>query len=93
MQHNGRRVGFLYGRHHVETMGHEGASVQAQGDVECPVCAADSHRCVGQYGGHPDLIAWDIIEWWYSDAAIDSFTNPYYQGPCSLVQELELEGY
>ena len=23
------------------------------------------HRCVGQYGGHPDLIAWDVIEFLY----------------------------
>lgn len=26
------------------------------------------HRCVGPYGGHPDLIAWDVLEFLYQHA-------------------------
>lgn len=26
------------------------------------------HRCVGRYGGHPDLIAWDVAEFLYKHA-------------------------
>ena len=27
------------------------------------------HRCVGRFGGHPDLIAWDVIEFLYKHAS------------------------
>lgn len=27
------------------------------------------HRCVGRFGGHPDLIAWDVVEFLYKHTA------------------------
>lgn len=78
-------IGFVYGRHHVESIGYEGSSVEGDGgDAECPVCAAECHRCVGQYGGHPDLLAWDVVEWLWT--GMDSIDHTY--APRPFVQDL-----
>jgi hypothetical protein len=79
------RVGFIYGRCHVERTGHEGASIEQGGDVECAVCSTDSHRCIGEYGGHPDLIAWDIVEWLWT--GMDSLNCS--SDPCPFLKELD----
>lgn len=73
------RVGFLYGRHHVEALSHEGSeSDDDDSDVACPTCNVNGHRCVGAWGGHPDLVAWDLIEWlWTGRDATHPVPRPF----------------
>ena len=48
----------------------EGTTKTAKYECDTIVASNTSHsghhRCTGLYGGHPDLIAWDIIETLYS---------------------------
>jgi hypothetical protein len=87
---NGRdNVGFVYGRHYIETLRHEGATSEeshATADVNCPTCAAEGHSCVGQYGGFLDLAAWDLTEWLWT--GMDSTNHSYTPRP--FIQQLLL---
>lgn len=66
---NRTNVVFLSGRKHIDKLGECGSD----GKTEVGVCLMandtskygrappDMHRCTGPHGGHPDLIAWDVI--------------------------------
>ena len=67
------KLGYVYGRQHIEQVGHEGSSKNPTGDVDPPNSGKDGHRCVGRFGGYPDLAAWDVVEWLFEGR--DSFNN------------------
>jgi hypothetical protein len=52
---------FLDGRKHIDSIGMECGSNYHH---TVGICGGqeNAHRCTGKYGGHPDLIAWDVIE-------------------------------
>lgn len=74
-------VGFVYGRHHVEAVQHEGAERNASviGDADCATCNGNGHRCIGRYGGFPDLSAFDMAEWLWT--GMDSLNHTYLPRP------------
>ena len=85
----GNQVGFIYGRHHIDAVGNEGsdfrnATEQQPGDADCPSCSSSGHKCVGRYGGHPDLVAFDVAEWLWT--GMDSFNHSYTPRP--FIQDL-----
>ena len=61
----------VHSRAHIEALGHECGS---DGMTEIGLCwnrdettpygrkPSDMHRCTGPQGGHPDLLAWDVVE-------------------------------
>jgi hypothetical protein len=53
---------FLSGRKHIQAIGLECGSKLKKGMGHCGNRDPNDHRCVGPRGGHPDLLAWDIIE-------------------------------
>lgn len=56
-------VGFINGRRHVNAMHHEGAAAVRLQVNSCQRANAQNHRCMGAFGGHPDLMAWDVQAW------------------------------
>lgn len=63
---------YLDGRQYVRDMMEECGSAKRD---ELTDCIHDDqarrylHRCVGQFGGHPDLLAWEAIEFFYQYAS------------------------
>mmetsp|Transcript_14693 Transcript_14693/g.29872 ORF Transcript_14693/g.29872 Transcript_14693/m.29872 type:complete len:434 (+) Transcript_14693:51-1352(+) len=96
-------VGFIYARHHLETIQHEGSENENNfhdnnndddddnniHDAACPICNVNGHRCVGLRGGYPDLVAWDIIEWIWT--GMDSTNYPFAPRPfmTQVLQEIK----
>lgn len=65
-----RTIDLWNGRHYVELLQHECGSdfKTTLPQLACFTPATHNrssamHRCTGRYGGHADLIAWDVIEW------------------------------
>jgi hypothetical protein len=46
--------------------GHEGASSSMNEFSPCSPTSGDDHRCVGQHGGYPTLVAYDVQEMLFS---------------------------
>jgi hypothetical protein len=67
-------LAYIYGRTYVERLGECAADGKTKVTVQC--LDAPSHRCTGAYGGHADLVAWDVIEEifgsWMETATIDN---------------------
>jgi hypothetical protein len=59
---------FVNGRTYIPLLGEECASDQWDQISDC-LPKASQHRCIGRRGGHPDLVAWDIIE------AVHNYSN------------------
>lgn len=59
------RVSFLDARKHVLAVGVECASYNRTGSSDCLNRIGPTHRCEGRKGGHPELVAWDLVERWY----------------------------
>ena len=60
-----RPLTFVNARHYVDAMGVECGSALGDKISDCinnSTAAQYYHRCTGDYGGHPDLIAWDLIQ-------------------------------
>lgn len=64
---NRKNVEYIYGRKYVEAIDVECAAAKGQENHDCSTDTSrdffNLHRCVGRRGGHPDLIAWDVMEW------------------------------
>jgi uncharacterized protein YfiM (DUF2279 family) len=59
---NGRmNVRYIYGRKFVDILGVEGGSMNRMGVGDSHEVTT-AHRCNGVHGGHPDLMAWEVIE-------------------------------
>jgi len=58
-----KNVYYIDGRKYTSEVG-EGGS-QNQYKIRDSVDAGETHRCHGALGGHPDLMAWDVIEQLY----------------------------
>jgi hypothetical protein len=56
----------IISRKYIDILVNECGTDQNQEVGVCLPRAYQSHRCVGKYGGHPDLIAFDIQEAFYS---------------------------
>ena len=67
LQKQGRdNLYYVDARHHIDAMGTECISADRLGVSDClEVNHSFTHRCVGGAGGHPDLLAWDIVETLY----------------------------
>ena len=48
-------------RRHIDAMGKECSSNNHYGVQDCGK-NRNGHRCNGPHGGHPDIVAWDVIE-------------------------------
>ncbi|GKY90533.1 hypothetical protein MPSEU_000027000 [Mayamaea pseudoterrestris] len=66
---NRTNIRIVDARKHIMALGEECGSDESTGVGECLNVAvkggrnpADMHRCTGRKGGHPDLVAWDVIE-------------------------------
>jgi hypothetical protein len=57
---NRSNVLFVNGRMYIPLLG-ECASVRWDQVSDC-LSTESGHRCIGRRGGHPDLLAWDVIE-------------------------------
>eukprot|EP00977_Amphora_coffeiformis_P028875 scaffold37622_cov199-Amphora_coffeaeformis.AAC.2 len=62
-----QHLSYLPARQHIEAMGIECASNSRTGTSDCtndmgPITGPNRHRCEGASGGHPNLVAWDLIE-------------------------------
>lgn len=61
-------VVFVDARQHIDKIQNECASFNRKGVSDCvwDFDNADmynsTHRCVGEHGGHPDLVGWDVVE-------------------------------
>jgi hypothetical protein len=63
---NRSNVAYIYSRKHVEALGVECGARKTLKTEDCGYeekARKDEHRCVGEKGGHPDLVAWDVREW------------------------------
>jgi hypothetical protein len=58
---------FVSGRTHVDAIGYEGGSTNRLQVDQCDNAGKQLHRCAGRRGGHPDLLAWDVIETVYKE--------------------------
>ena len=69
LMHNRTNLLYLDGRQYLRMYGLEecgSANRDALSDcVHGEEARRYHHRCVGRYGGHPDLIAWDVVEFLY----------------------------
>lgn len=66
-QQNRTNVAYLEARRYIEAMGVEGgATAKADPWTDCATALRQArkilHRCVGEFGGLADLIAWDVME-------------------------------
>jgi hypothetical protein len=67
LQNSQERRTFVYedARQYIDQMGKECGSPAPKGISDCvnnSTAARKYHRCTGSRGGHPDLIAWDLID-------------------------------
>lgn len=79
-------LGFIDNRHHIVALGHEATNTNPTGDADCPTCGTEGHRCMGRWGGYPDLGAWDVAQWLRT--GIDSTNHPYTPRP--FIQNLNM---
>lgn len=54
------RVKLVHGRRYIPELGECGSN--SWWTVDTCVDAPDMHRCIGDRGGHPDLVLWDTLE-------------------------------
>lgn len=54
-------VRLINGRQYIGVLG-ECSSDKWQGGAGTCENDPNAHRCVGARGGHPDLVAWDVVE-------------------------------
>lgn len=65
-------VHYVDGRQHIDAMHQECACPNRTHAEDCdelldnPDPDYPAHRCVGEHGGHPDLVAWDVMEYLHS---------------------------
>jgi hypothetical protein len=63
---NRSNIQLIHARKHIDALGNEGGS-NSKNDVSDSLHSDQhSHRCMGLKGGHPDLIAWDLVEQLYN---------------------------
>ena len=57
-------VTFIHGRRHIDRIGIECSNMQPLTFAILGSCDEESHhhKCIGVYGGHPDLISFDVEE-------------------------------
>eukprot|EP00978_Attheya_sp_CCMP212_P011630 scaffold28784_cov53-Attheya_sp.AAC.7 len=61
-QINRANVMVLDGRHYMDVLGECAGVVRKGGVGPCVNNQTWGHRCAGAYGGHADVIVWDIVE-------------------------------
>lgn len=64
-KHRRHNTEVVHGRKHIELLGMECGSDVHREVRDCDASDRNpklAHRCMGRNGGHPDLVAWDVIE-------------------------------
>jgi hypothetical protein len=63
---NRSNIEYIHSRKYIEAMGVECGAANSYHKEDCfeeGEARQKLHRCVGDKGGHPDLIAWEVREW------------------------------